>query len=1376
MPALASGVMMPYPGMRPFRTEDWDLFYGQEEAIDALGGLLREHRFVAVMGESGCGKSSIVQAGLIPALTGFGRKRRGSEPQWRICATKPRGAPIAELARQLSKAGLATESSGPSFWHSHCLLDCARTNLQDGQQLLLVVDQFEELFRFHREAKKARDEDRQDEAALFVKMLLATQQVGLPEVDRVPVCIVLTMRSEYFGDCAAFAGLAEAVNAGSLLLPKMSRTQLEEAIVEPAAHCGLGIENELLQHLLNETEQAREDGLPLLQHALRRTWEAWRKHDATHPLLRSRDFQLEGEIPGDLDIEKHLNAHLDEIFLGLSKADQLTASRLFKLLGEFDHKARLIRRPCFFGEALDATGAASKDDLLRVVNAFRDEPRGRTFLSPPRPEPAGGDSQQTEDGQLLDGQEPLDLVHEAILRRWHKCSTWTKEETEDAKTYQELVSMATKAGATPLHGRQLANATIWWKEFQPTERWALRYGDAAAYEKTRRHFKRSWRLRWVRWLGGAAAFFVVFAALFWLQKRNIEQTQKAKMAETEKQTAAAIANTRAIADADALKRQTAATEALAKAKGQLDKANTQLSAKQAQLTIALGRSSVEDAAVLLDAQNRQGMARLAKALRDDYDSVAARSWISSELAQQTWWLPAARLQHQRAVKSAAFSADGRRVVTASDDETARVWDAETGKPVGLALQHKGRVHSTVFSADGRRVVTASDDATAQVWDAETGKPVGLALQHKGAVHSAAFSADARRVVTASEDKTARVWDAETGKPVGLALQHQGPVHSAAFSSDGRRVVTASFDKTAQVWDAETGKPTGLALQHHEQVYSAAFSADGRRVVTASWDHTAQVWDAETGKRIGRALRHQGQVNSAAFSADGRLVVTASGDNTAQVWDAESGERVGLALQHHEQVYSAAFSADGRRVVTASGDNTAQVWDAESGERVGLALQHHEQVYSAAFSADGRRVVTASEDKTARVWDADTGKPVGLALQHQNSAALSADGRRVVTASDDKTARVWDAETGKPVGFALHHQEQVHSAAFSANGRRVVTASYDKTAQVWDTDTGKPIGRALQHNGTVKLAAFSANGRRVVTASWDKTAQVWDAETGKPIGLALQHADIVNSAAFSADGRRVVTASDDKTARVWDAETGKPVGLALQHNEMVVSAAFSADGRRVVTACLDGTAQVWDAETGKPVGPALQHQGAVLSAAFSADGRRVVTASSDHTAQVWDAETGKPVGLALQHGWPVNSAAFSADGRRVVTASSDGTARVWDAETGKPVGPALQHHGKVFSAAFSADGRRVVAVSEDKTARVWDVLFGMGSSQDAAFLADAAELAGGYRVNEFGSIVPVDDPLKLRADLWKRLAGLPDEPRSVAWFLRRFLPPPPSGPR
>lgn len=663
--------------------------------------------------------------------------------------------------------------------------------------------------------------------------------------------------------------------------------------------------------------------------------------------------------------------------------------------------------------------------------------------------------------------------------------------------------------------------------------------------------------------------------------------------------------------------------------------------------------------LLLDGRAPEALPYLVAARQQGEDGWPLRLLFGTALGSLPIVPP---LEHAGFVYRAAFSPDGTRVVTASVEQTAYLWDAVTERQIA-ALRHAEAVYGAAFSSDGKRVVTASADHTARIWDSATGGAVGGPLVHPGIVHGAAFSPDGKRVVTVSDDPVARVWDVPADqpvdkpidKPVGI-LSHDGPVNAAMFSPDGTRVVTASDDGTARLWIAGTSAPP-LLLRHDGPVIAAAFSPDGTRVVTASRDRTARVWDAATGKPLTSPIMHRDTVSSAVFSPDGACVATASADHTARIWDAVTGKPLTEPLEHRDMVTSVAFSPDGTRVITASADSTARIWSAVTGDELSRPLQHPGPVSAAAFSPDGTQVVTASADHT-RIWDATPGLPRWSSFaraEASDTAAFNPDGSHVVIASANGTVRIHDLATGKLL-VEVHHGTARVSAAFSSDGTRVATTGNDQTVRIWNSATGAPVA-TIPCNCTANDVEFSPDGTRIAVANDDGTARVLDAATRAQLAVLSGHRGAVRSIAFTPDGRRVATAGDDGTVRIWDPASAKPPMTLLGHAGAVNAVRFSSrDGARLVTASDDRTARVWDTGSGSQLLVLADHHGAVSSAAFSPDGTCILTASADRTVRMWNAATGKPLSLPLELERAVASAAFSVDGEHLVTAAAD--VRIW----------------------------------------------------------------------------------------------------------------------
>jgi WD40 repeat protein len=1162
--------MCPYRGLDAFREEDSAFFFGRGSADDPkspIGELVRkvrEHPFVIVVGQSGSGKSSLIYAGLLPAL------RRERDRFWNVLSLRPGPTPLRALAAAFNPRA---DDEGAAEYATKITNDADKLRTGDpellshmiGQELdqaegkpdrlLLYIDQWEELYA---QAPSSSDRER---AARHVADMNRFIDLLLNATRTAPVTVIATLRADFYNPLIGHQAIRALLVDRQVLLGSMSRSQLERTIVEPAKKVRLAFDPPgLVQRILDEAGEA-EGLLPLLQYALKESWALRRGNTIT-----GDSYARSG---------------------GVKEAIRITAERTFEALSAEDQQAarRLFLRLVTPGEGQEDTRARaampSEPTQRRIVEQFAG-PRTRLLVT----------------GWDRAARPTVEVAHEALIRTWPRLRGWidanreklraraavlqAKAEWEQQRRREDLLlpagfqlerarALLAEPGDLTIDDIQefiaLSSAR---EESERKEREDALARDEARVAQIKASQERTARLqRTARWTLAATAIAVVvgLAAVLWQQWINL--TQKLELDQARLHLLAEVA----------------ATEQL---RNKWESA-LRLAAHGVRLDLALGQQA---------SKGSRAVAALAA------------------LVSQTGW----RLMlsgHDNLVASAAFSPDGSRIVSASFDSTARVWDAATGLELMVLRGPDGLVASAAFSPDGLRIVSASSDRTARIWDAATGREIAVLRGHDAAVRSAAFSPDGSRIVTASDDVTVRIWDGITGNEIAILRGHTDSVRSATFNPDGSRIVTASGDQTARIWDAATWAEIAVLRGHEAEVIAAAFSPDGSRIVTASGDQTARIWDAATWAEIAVLRGHEGQVFAAAFSPSRAQIVTASADQTARIWDA-AGRQLAVLRGHDDLVASAAFSPDGSRIVTASFDNSVRVWDA-TGSEVAVLRGHEDQVDSAAFSFDGSRIVTASYDMTARIWDATTAKEVAVLPGHEaevNSAAFSPDSSRIVTASGDQTARIWDAATGAEIAVLRGHEDQVFAAAFSSSGAQIVTASADQTARIWDA-AGKQLAILRGHQDQVQSAAFSPDGLRIFTAAYNNTAIVWDATTGKEIAVLPGHEAEGYSAAFNRDGSRMVAASFDQTARIWDAATGREIAVLRGHDAAVRSAAFSPDGSLIVTASVDRTARIWDAATGKEMLVLRGHEAEVIAAAFSPDGSRIVTASQDQTARVWD---------------------------------------------------------------------------------------------------------------------------------------------------------------
>jgi WD40 repeat protein len=1193
-PAPASperGLICPYRGLESFREEDAAFFAGRTKFATDLLGFTLDKSLVAVVGPSGSGKSSVVQAGLVPLL----RRRLPPNVTWDVATFTPGSDPfhrfasalISHLEPDLREADRLAEANklGNRLSAGEIKLGSVVDRMIEKSngtgRLLFVADQFEELFTLTPEG------DRKP----FVSSLLGA-------LGKAPFTLLLTLRADFYSQIITLdRELSDRLAPAQINIGALTRDELRVSITKPAELVRLKFEAGLVDRILDEV--GNEPGnLPLLEYALTGLWST-----CQGSVLTNGAYSTIGGVTGALA------QRAESEFARFSGAEQTAARRLFSRLvrvakpeeGTEDTRQRV---------ELDEADAETRKVAQALAGS---EVR---LLVTGRPEPGAAGANST-----------VEVAHEALIRNWERLRGWLNEDREFLLWRQR----------TQIQGEQ-------WEQHGRDDSLLLRGVSLSEAER--------WLVGRPQDLSADERRFVEDAVALREQEKAAEERRRQFEIETANRLKKA-AEERASDQTRNARRLRALVGGLggllllaicATVFASYQRAVSY--ARQLVVSASLNENTDPELSVLFSAMAVRATWPWAHKVLPEAEDELHRAILESHV-QLTL------RGHGGGVSGVAWSPDGKRLAAANVDGTAKVWDAASGQEVLTLSGHNGRVYSVAWSPDGKRLATASEDQTAKVWDVVSGRELLTLHGHNGYVVRIAWSPDGKRLATASLDHTARLWDAESGQ-AGLTLRgHKSVVRSVAWSPDGKWLATASADGTAKTWDAVSGKEV-LTLSHgpdtRTDVSSVAWSPDGKRLATTSIDGRIRVWNTANGEELLTLSGHAGNVESVVWSPSGRWLATASWDLTAKVWDVGSGRPVFPSLKgqkteldlgsghesltlkgHTKYVLDVAWSPDGKRLATASSDGTVKVWDLAAGEELLTLTNRNGTWTSVAWSPDSKRLATPSFSNTPKIWDVSSGKQLLILEGHTGEVvalAWSPDTKRLATASDDQTAKVWDAADGREVLTLRGHSKNLRSVAWGPDGKRLATSSQDNTAKVWDAASGKELLTLEGHKDMVGSITWSPDGKRLATASHDNTAKVWDAASGKELLTLRGHNSFVYSVAWSPDGKRLATASGDETAKMWDAASGKEVLTLRGHANDVYSVAWSPDGKRLATASDDNTAKVWDAASGKELLTLRGHNSFVYSVAWSPDGKRLAT-TGDDTVRIYAMEIRDLMELARQ---------------------------------------------------------------------------------------------------------------------------------------------------
>jgi WD40 repeat protein len=1026
------------------------------------------------------------------------------------------------------RAALASGAEDP--------IEAAVEALPPKGRLVLVVDQFEETFTLC-----AGEAERSD----FVAALTGRAK-RWPE----NVAVILAIRGDYYGHCAPYPDLAEALAANHVLVGPLTREELKRAIELPARRTGLRVESALADALVEEVSD-EPGGLPLLSTALVELWQT--REDGW---IRMEAHERTGGVRGAV------SRLAETSYEQLSPAEQDAARRVFLRLVASGEGETVTRRRV----ELDEFDPVRDPDAAAVLTRL------------------------TQDRLLTKTEDTVEVAHEALLREWPRLRAWLEEDVQGHQLRQHLTHAAQqweetgREASEVYRGARLSAALDWAATRGPylneQERDFLSESRQASEREAERQRRTNRRLRGL--LVGTAVFLVValLAGGLALVQRGrardqaVRAEKQARIATARELAAAAVANL----DVDPERSILLALEAV-DATWKTDR----FAVRQA--VEALHRS-LQESRVMLTVPQGGGIAISADGTRfaTTGEDGTATVW-ATETGRRLLTLPG----QMGGVHGVAFSPDGSLLATAGDDRTVRLWDAASGRQIHVLRGNRDPVLGVAFSPDGSLLATSGKDGTVRIWDvaAETQQlvlrgPPGETFYGSGGdfPYTPAFSPDGSRVTSAGWLRTP-IWDLATGEIATVLPSRSSESLAVAFSPDGTRVATTSYvTLDVYTWDAETGELLTTFSGHTGPVLSIAYSSDGTRIATGGQDGTARVWDAESGEALLTLGGHSIGVDQVAFTPNGNRLLTGGMDGTARLWDiSPTGGSDWLTVPGPmDRQLGVSFSPDGTTFAVPRQLTGVTIRDVETGAKIITLKGHDATIRRMVFSSDGTRLVGASGSNLANfnvttvpVWDVTTGELVMTLTGHSKSTtavAISPDGRRLATSSYDNTLRLWDAFSGKELGAV--DARPAWALGFSPDGRFLVSDdSKHDSLLVWDADSLERVGELRGHTDDIQDVAFGPDGK-VVTASWDGTAKIWDLASGRELATLRGHTGAVMAVAVSPDGKLVATGSLDGTAKLWDLATGREIFTLFGQDLVVNTVAFSPDGLLLATGSADGT--------------------------------------------------------------------------------------------------------------------------------------------------------------------------------------------------------------
>lgn len=1142
VPTLVEIPDCPYPGMVPFKPEDSDRFFGRQREVNDLIQHLRLYPFLAVIGASGSGKSSLVFAGLIPQLQ---TTHLLGKETWQIYSMRPGTTPITTLTTTLG--------CDPAS------VDAITTKFNQSQKSLLVIDQFEEIF------------------TLSPQEAIPFQEILLNLYKQPNFYVVLTVRADFYPQLMESTCFWREIKAHRYEVLPLDQMGLQEAILKPAEQANVFIESALLERLI--TTAAKEPGvLPLLQETLVLLWEKverrylpLRAYEALVLSYHNAVSNTNNKLTG---IQVAIAQRADAAIADLTDEQQIIARRVFLRLIQFGEGRADTRRQ----ESIEALKARGDNDQIFEETLRHLANRRLLTLS--------GKEDKTR---------KVDISHEILISSWPQLQDWIIQRREAEQTRRRLIAKVKewerlgKGKGGLLDEFEIVEAQHWLESSDAAElgsddqlvvlvelsKTHIETEKQREIEAQKRELKLSQKNLWITRIAltvitGVATAAIGFAGIAKHQWQEADKGQIIAKIET--------ANARFTENPDTFDSLVAALEAgeLFK-KSIFNRNNPQLKA-DVLTVLAQGINWVKE-------QNRwQGHTDAIQTVSFSPDGEILATGGYDNIVK-LWNQDGSFLQellgHQNAVMSVSFNKNSNLLATASLDQTVRLWEkkGEKWEETLSPLKNNTSIFSVSINSTDDLIATGSEDGTVKLWKPdETKEPIQILRGHTNSVYSVRFSPDGQTLATASVDKTIILWKRTPKEWVNrkTLTNHQDKVYSVTFSPNGKMLASSDRTGTIKLWKSD-GTFIRDCMGHIGEVFAVSFSPDSQTLVSGGRDNTIKVWNLQ-GQILYTIKAHQDRINSLSFSPKTTALVSVSNDKMVKLWQLNNNHITQLK-GHTAGVTTVSVSPKDDIIATGSDDSQVKLWS-PNGIFKKTLIKNNGKILDVNFSPKEELLGIATNEGAAFIWDMENPSNYRNSLIHTGvvrSINFSFDNQTIATTNYDGTIKLWN-QKGQSIDTLGEHKDRVYSVNFSPIKALMATASEDGTIRLWDlqSDQSRHKPQTINNGTSVYSVVFSPKDEILATGSENNQVQLWNLQGVEIKPPFIGHQAAIWGVAFRPDGKIIASASYDKTINLWTLDGTRIVTLK-GHQGKVNDVSFSKSGRTLASASSDKTVILWDVE-------------------------------------------------------------------------------------------------------------------------------------------------------------------------------------------------------